>query len=149
MRWARVFQSALLRRLFSRLKLESNFIAIVTTISSLASIIFFAVAAVNATGIPLPWDVPLPGVKLSLLQILLLIVMLIGVFWLSSHTKSFLFNRFIVNSGLNRSLQYALSQVVSHAVLLLGVLLVLPTTVLHHGAITVFAVATVCAFVGG
>ncbi|MEP6809144.1 MAG: mechanosensitive ion channel domain-containing protein [Chthoniobacterales bacterium] len=136
---ARVFQSALLRRLFSRLKLESNFIAIVTTIFSLASIIFFAVAAVNAAGIPLPWDVPLPGVKLSLLQILLLIVMLIGVFWLSSHTKRFLFNRFLVNSGLNRSLQYALSQVVSNAVLVIGVLIVLTNTGINLGALAVFA----------
>ncbi len=136
---SRVFQSHLLRRLFSRLKLDPNFIAIVTTILSLASIIFFAVAAVNAAGFPLAWDAPLPGVKLSLLQVLLLIVMLIAVFWLSSHTKRFLFNRFLVNSGLNRSLQYAISQVVSNAVLVIGVLIVLTNTGINLGALAVFA----------
>ncbi len=136
---ARIFQSAVLRRLFSRLKLDPNFIAIVTTILSLASVIFFAVAAINAAGFPLAWDASLPGVKLSLLQILLLIVMLVGVFWLSSHTKRFLFNRFLVNSGLDRSLQYALSQVVSNAVLIIGVLIVLTNTGINLGALAVFA----------
>lgn len=136
---ARIFQSNLLRRLFSRLKLDPNFIAITTTILSLASVIFFAVAAVNAVGIPLAWDAPLPGVKLSLLQIFLLVVMLIGVFWLSSHTKRFLFNRFLVNSGLNRSLQYAISQVASNAVLVIGVLIVVTNTGINFGALAVFA----------
>ncbi len=136
---ARIFQSNLLRRLFSRLKLDPNFIAITTTILSLASVIFFAVAAVNAVGFPLAWDAPLPGVKLSLLQILLLVVMLIGVFWLSSHTKRFLFNRFLVNSGLNRSLQYAISQVASNAVLVIGVLIVVTNTGINFGALAVFA----------
>ena len=134
---ARVFQSQLLRRLFSRLKLDPNFIAVVTTILSLASVIFFAVAAVNSAGFPLAWDAPLPGVKLSLLQVLLLIVMLIGVFWLSSHTKRFLFNRFLVNSGLNRSLQYAISQVASNAVLVIGVLIVLTNTGINLSAFAV------------
>ncbi len=137
--FARAFQSSLLRRLFSRLKLDPNFIAIVTTILSLASVVFFAVAAINSAGFPLAWDAPLPGVKLSLLQVLLLIVMLIGVFWLSSHTKRFLFNRFLVNSGLNRSLQYAISQVASNAVLVIGVLIVLTNTGINLSAFAVLA----------
>ncbi|MEO5721639.1 MAG: mechanosensitive ion channel domain-containing protein [Chthoniobacterales bacterium] len=136
---ARIFQSALLRRLFSRLKLDPNFIAIVTTILSLASVVFFTVAAINAAGFPLSWDAPLPGVKLSLLQVLLLVVMLVAVFWLSSHTKRFLFNRFLVNSGLNRSLQYAISQVASNAVLVIGVLIVLTNTGINLGAFAVLA----------
>lgn len=136
---ARIFQSAWLRRLFSRLKLDPNFIAIVTTILSLASVVFFAVAAIKATGLPLSWDAPLPGIRISLLQILLLIVMLVSVFWLSSHTKRFLFNRLLVNSGLNRSLQYAISQVASNAVLVIGVLIVLTNTGINLGALAVFA----------
>ncbi len=136
---ARVFQSAPFRRIFSRLKLDPNFTAIVTMILSLASMVFFTVAAINAAGFPLSWDAPMPGVKLSLLQVLLLIVMLVGVFWLSSHTKRFLFNRFLVNSGLDRSLQYALSQVVSNAVLVIGVLIVLTNTGINLGALAVFA----------
>lgn len=137
--FARVFQSQLLRRFLSRLKLDPNFIAIVTMILSLASLVFFTVAAINAAGFPLAWDAPLPGIKLSLLQVLLLIVMLVGVFWLSSHTKRFLFNRFLVNSGLNRSLQYALSQIVANVVLVIGVLIVLTNTGINLSALAVFA----------
>lgn len=136
---ARFAQSALFRRLLSRFKLDTNFIAVVTMILSLASVVFFTVNAINAAGIPLPWDAPLPGVKLSLLQILLLIVMLVGVFWLSSHTKRFLFNSFLANSGLNRSLQYALSQIISNIVLVIGILIVLTQTGINLGALAVFA----------
>ena len=136
---ARFAQSGLVRRLLSRLKLDTNFIAVVTMILSLASLVFFTVSAINAAGIPLAWDAPLPGVKLSLLQILLLIVMLVGVFWLSSHTKRFLFNRFLANSGLNRSLQYAISQIVSNVVLVIGILIVLTQTGINLGALAVFA----------
>ena len=136
---ARFLQSTWIRRLLSRFKLDTNFIAVVTTILSLASVVFFTVTAINVAGLPLPWDAPLPGVKLSLLQILLLIVMLVGVFWFSSHTKRFLFNRFLVNSGLNRSLQYALAQIVSNVVLVIGILIVLTQTGINLGALAVFA----------
>ena len=70
-------------------------------ILSVVSVAFFTVSAVNAAGIPLAWSAPLPGSKLSLLQIFLLIAMLVAVFWISSHTKRSLFNRFLANSGLN------------------------------------------------
>ena len=136
---ARFAQSAFVRRLLSRLRLDTNFIAVVTMILSLASIVFFTVSAINAAGIPLAWDAPLPAVKLSLLQILLLIGMLVGVFWLSSHTKRFLFNRFLADSGLNRSLQYAISQIVSNVVLVIGILIVLTQTGINLGALAVFA----------
>ncbi|PYI65144.1 MAG: hypothetical protein DMF07_05510, partial [Verrucomicrobia bacterium] len=81
---ARFLQSQFVRRLFSRFKIDTNFVAIVTTILSLASIIFFSITAINAAGIPLPWDAPLPAIKLSLLQIFLLVALLIAVFWISS-----------------------------------------------------------------
>src|SRR5437667_434649 len=76
---ARFLQSDLVRRLFSRFKIDTNFIAIVTTILSLSALVFFTVSAVNAAGIPLYWNAPLPGVTLSLLQIFLLIALLIAV----------------------------------------------------------------------
>ena len=136
---SRLFLSTAFRRLFSRLKLDVNFIAIVTTILSVASVVFFTIAAINAAGVPLPWDAPIPGVKLSLLQVLLLIALLVAVFWISSHTKRFLFNRFLVNSGLDRSLQYAISQVVSNAVLVIGVIIVLTNTGINLGAFAVLA----------
>ena len=60
-----------------------------------------------------PGTAPLPAITLSLVQIFLLVALLIAVFWLSSGTKRFLFNRLLAQSGLDRSLQYAIAQVVS------------------------------------
>src|SRR6266702_2771569 len=97
---ARMLQSHFVRRFFSRFKIETNFVAIVTSILSLAALVFFTISAINAAGIPLAWNAPLPAVSLSLVQIFLLIALLIAVFWISSRTKRFLFNRFLVNSGL-------------------------------------------------
>src|SRR5881296_3153146 len=136
---ARFLQSQFVRRFFSRFKIEINFIAIVTTILSLAAIIFFSVTAINAAGIPLPWDAPLPAIKLSLLQIFLLVALLIAVFWISSRTKHFLFNRLLADSGLDRSLQYAIAQILSNIVLVVGVFIVLENTGIHLAALTVFA----------
>jgi len=136
---ARFLQSQFVRRFFSRFKIDTNFIAIVTTILSLAAIIFFSVTAINAAGIPLPWDAPLPAIKLSLLQIFLLVALLIAVFWISSRTKHFLFNRLLADSGLDRSLQYAIAQILSNIVLVVGVFIVLENTGIHLAALTVFA----------
>jgi small-conductance mechanosensitive channel len=136
---AKILQSDSSRRLFGRFKLEANFIAIVTTILSLCALVFFTVTAINAAGIPLAWNDPIPGVSLSLIQIFLLIALLIAVFWFSSRTKHFLFNRFLVNSGLDRSLQYAIAQLVSNLVLIVGIFIVLENTGIHLGALTVFA----------
>lgn len=136
---ARFLQSNWVRRLFSRFKLDTNFIAIVTTILSLAALVFFTVTAINAAGLPLEWDAPLPGVKLSLINIFLLIVMLVAVFWLSSRTRRFLFTNLLANSGLNLSLQYALSQIISNFVLVIGIILVLENTGINLGALAVFA----------
>ena len=136
---ARFLQSQIVRRFFSRFKIETNFIAIVTTILSLAAIVFFTVTAVNAAGIPLAWTAPLPAINLSLVQIFLLIALLIAVFWLSSGTKRFLFNRLLAQSGLDRSLQYAIAQVVSNIVLVVGIFFVLENTGIHLAALTVFA----------
>jgi len=136
---ARFLQSEIVRRFFSRFKIDTNFIAIVTTILSLASIVFFAVTAINAAGIPLAWNAPLPAIKLSLVQIFLLVALLVGVFWFSSGTKRFLFNRLLAQSGLDRSLQYAIAQVVSNIVLVVGIVIVLENTGIHLAALAVFA----------
>ncbi len=136
---AKVFQTDAVRRLLTWFKLDANFVAVVTTILSLAAIVFFAVTAVNAAGVPLPWSEPLPGIKLSLIQIFLLISLLIAVFWLSSHTKRFLFNTVLKKSGLHRSLQYAIAQISSKVVLVIGILVVLTNTGINLGALAVFA----------
>src|SRR5438128_5385846 len=136
---SRFLQSDVVRRLFSHFKIDTNFIAIVTTILSLAAIVFFTVAAINAAGIPLAWNAALPAIKLSLLQIFLLIALVIAVFWISSRTKRFLFNRLLAQSGLDRSLQYAIAQVVSNIVLVVGIFIVLENTGIHLAALAVFA----------
>jgi small-conductance mechanosensitive channel len=136
---ARELQSGFVRRIFARFKIDGNFIAIVTTILSLAALVFFTISGINAAGIPLSWSQPLPGVSLSLIQIFLLIALLVLVFWISSRTKRFLFNRFLANSGLDRSLQYAISQIVANAVLVIGIFIVLENTGINLGALTVFA----------
>src|SRR5437868_4830989 len=136
---ARAMQSDAVRRFFSRFKIDTNLIAILTTVLSLAAIAFFSVNAVNAAGVPLSWNAPLPGVNLSLFQIFLLVALLIAVFWLSSRTKRFLFNRFLAKSGLDRSLQYAIAQIVSNIVLIVGIFIVLDNAGIHLGALTVFA----------
>src|SRR6267154_4296406 len=136
---ARFLQSEVVRRFFSRFKMDTNFIAIVTTMLSLASIVFFTVTAINAAGIPLAWEAPLPAIKLSLLQIFLLVALLIVVFWISSRTKRFLFNRLLAQSGLDRSLQYAIAQVVSNIVLVVGIFFVLENAGIHLAALAVFA----------
>ena len=136
---ARALQSDAVRRFLSRFKIETNLIAILTTILSLAAVVFFTMSAINAAGIPLSWNAPLPGVNLSLFQIFLLIALLIAVFWFSSRTKRFLFNRFLAKSGLDRSLQYAIAQIVSNVVLIVGIFIVLDNAGIHLGALTVFA----------
>jgi small-conductance mechanosensitive channel len=136
---ARTLQSDLIRRLLSRLKIDVNLIAIITTILSVAVFVFFSITAINAAGVPLSWNAPLPGVTLSLFQFFLLIALLIAVFWLSSRTKRFLFNRFLAQSGLDRSLQYAIAQIVSNVVLIVGIFIVLDNAGIHLGALAVFA----------
>ena len=136
---AHLLQSAFVRRLLCRFKLEANFVAIITTILSLAALVFFTVSAINGLGIPLSWSAPLPGVPISLVQIFLLVGFLMLVFWISSRTKHFLFNRFLVHSGLDRSLQYAISQIASNVILVVGIFIVLQNTGIHLEALTVFA----------
>ena len=136
---ARSLQSDAVRRFLSRFKIDTNLIAILTTILSLAAVVFFTMSAINAAGVPLSWNAPMPGVNLSLFQIFLLIALLIAVFWFSSRTKRFLFNRFLAKSGLDRSLQYAIAQIVSNIVLIVGIFIVLDNAGIHLGALTVFA----------
>lgn len=136
---ARLIQHDRVRRFFARFKIGNSIVAIATTILSLAALVFFTVTAVNAAGIPLSWSAPLPAVNLSLVQIFLLIALLMAVFWISSRTKRFLFTRLLANSGIDRSLQYAISQIVANVVLIVGIFIVLENTGIHLGALTVFA----------
>jgi len=136
---ARVLQSKAVRRFLARFKIDTNIVNVAATILSLAALVFFTVSAINSAGIPLAWNAPLPAIHLSLVQIFLLIALLMVVFWFSSRTKRFLFNRFLADSGLDRSLQYAISQIVANIVLIVGSFIVLDNAGIHLGALTVFA----------
>jgi small-conductance mechanosensitive channel len=136
---AKFLQSGVVRRFLSRFKLDANFVAIVTTLLSVGALVFFIVSAINGLGVPFAWSAPLPGVSISLLQVFLLVALLLLVFWLSSRTKRFLFNRFLAQSGLDRSLQYAISQIAANFVLIVGIFIVLQNTGIHLEALTVFA----------
>ena len=48
---ARALQSEVVRRFLARFKLDTNFIAIVTTILSVAALAVFTVSAINAAGV--------------------------------------------------------------------------------------------------
>ncbi len=136
---AQLLQSDFVRRVLGRLRLDANFSAIVTTILSLSALVFFTVSALNAAGLPLHWNAPVPGINLSLLQLFLLVALLMAVFWFSSQTKRFLFNRFLARSGLDRALQHAIAQIVGYVVLIIGVIVVLDNAGIHIGTLTVFA----------
>lgn len=61
---ARVLQNQVVRRFFSRFKIDTNCIAIVTTILSLAAIVFSSVSGANGAAIPLAsvWSSPSGGI---------------------------------------------------------------------------------------
>jgi small-conductance mechanosensitive channel len=65
---ARVLLSDAVRRVFSRFKIHTNFVAIVTTTLSLALIVFSTITGVNAAGIPLACTAPLPAINPNLFQ---------------------------------------------------------------------------------
>src|SRR5260370_24026064 len=69
---ARFLQSQIVRRFFSRFKIDVNFIAIVTTILSVAGIGFFSLPAVNTAGTPPARKAPLPAITPSRAQIFFL-----------------------------------------------------------------------------
>src|SRR6266702_2953247 len=74
---ARALQSGIVRRFFSRFKIDNNFIAIVTTILSLSALVFFTVSEITAAGVPWSWNAPLPGLQISLINSSLLSPLLI------------------------------------------------------------------------
>src|SRR5260370_9190564 len=68
---ARALQSDAVRRFFSRFNIETNLIAILTTILSVAPLAFFSLNAVNPSGVPLSGNAPVPVVTLRLFTIFL------------------------------------------------------------------------------
>jgi len=132
-------QSDAVRRLLARLGIHKNFAGIVTSVLGLAVFINLLVVGIELGGIPIPWSKPVPGINLSALQAITLIFWAMVAIWFSSASRSFVFNRFLSQSGLDRSLQYALAQVTGYVALALGLFIALQSAGIGLSGLTVFA----------
>ncbi len=136
---SRLFQTDRVRGLLKRLHLEEGFVAFVTTLLSLAVFFGFVSAGLNAAGLPIPWNEPLPGISLSISHLLRLLLLIAIVFWLSSSGKTFLKDRFLARSGIDGALQYTISQFFGYVVLVAGILVALQNAGMDLSTLTVFA----------
>jgi len=134
-----ILQSARMRQLLSRAHLDKNFVDLVTSTASLGVLITSIIAGLSFAGVPINWHAPLPALGLSISALIRLVVLLVAAFWFSSVAKRFLFNRFLSRSGMDRSLQYAIAQVVGYVVLGIGCLVVLQNAGIDLSTLAVFA----------
>ncbi len=132
-------QSERMRRWLTRFGLEKGVVAFVTACMSLAVFVTAVLIGLNIAGLPINWAAPLPGIGLSLTGILRLVVMVVLVFWASSLAKRFLLNRFLSRSGMDRAMQYTVSQITGYVVLVLGCFVVAQNAGIDLSALTVFA----------
>jgi small-conductance mechanosensitive channel len=136
---AGILQSDSTSRLLGRIGLDKKFFAIVRFVLSLFFIAGFVVLGLSLAGLAVPWEQRIPGVNLSLAQILRLIFFVFLVFWLSSVIKGQMVSRVLSRSGLDASLQYAIAQVTGYVVITIGFFLALQNTGINLSALTVFA----------
>ena len=128
-----------LRRVLTRVGLETQIAAFITSTMALIALVACSLAGVQAAGVPIHWDARIPGVGVSVLAILRLLLFLALVFWLSSRIKRLLRTRILSGSGLNGALQYTISQIVGYLILIVGVAIALQNAGLDLSALTVFA----------
>jgi small-conductance mechanosensitive channel len=136
---AGIFQSNFTSRLLGRIGLDEKFFTIVRFVLSLFFVVGFLVLGLNLAGLAVPWEQQIPGLNLSLAQILRLIFAIFLVFWLSSVIKGQMVSRVLSRSGLDASLQYAIAQVTGYAIITIGFFLALQNTGINLSALTVFA----------
>ena len=136
---AGILQSNFTSRLLAKIGLDKKFFAIVRFVLSLFFLVGFIVFGLNLAGLAVPWEERIPGLNLSLAQILRLILVVFLVFWLSSVVKGQMVLRVLSRSGLDASLQYAIAQVTGYAVITIGFFLALQNTGIDLSALTVFA----------
>jgi small-conductance mechanosensitive channel len=132
-------QSNFVSRLLGRIGLDKTFFAIVRFVLSLLFVVAFIVVGLNFAGLAVPWEQQIPGLNLSLAQILRLIFAVFLVFWLSSVIKGQMVSRVLSRSGLDASIQYAIAQVIGYAVITIGFFLALQNTGINLSALAVFA----------
>ena len=134
-----LLQSERMRQVLSRFHLDKSLANITTSLLGLAAFAGLVVLGIGFAGIPIPWGTPVPGIGLSALQAASLIVWIVVAVWFSSASKSFVLKRFLSQSGLDRSLQYTLSQVIGYAALALGLIIAMQNVGINLSALAVFA----------
>jgi len=127
------------REFLARLGIDKKLTSMLTTLLSLGIFVGLLVLGINLAGIPVPWNVAVPGIGLSALQIVLLVFWFLGVIWFSAVGKRFIFDRFLSQSGLDRSLQYALAQMAGYVLLAIGLIFALENVGYNFSTLAVFA----------
>jgi len=126
-------------RLLTRTGLDKRFVAIAQTVLTLLAFFAGLLGGLNAAGVAISWESPIPGLHLSLGQLMRLAVALVIAFWASSAFKRLLFERVFNHPGFDRSLQYALAQIGGYLVLITGIFLALENCGINLSTITIWA----------
>lgn len=134
-----VLQCSIVRRALTRIGIDANLVVMVTAVLGLFAFVAGTVLGVQAAGIPIAWEAPIPGLGLSVLVLGRLLLLLALVFWLSSALKRFFFRRFLSTSGLNRSLQYTIAQIAGYLILIIGAALALQNAGIDLSALAILA----------
>ncbi len=134
-----VFMSNRFRRFLTRTGVDSGFSATVGTILGFLVTIAGIMVGLHLAGLPVSWDIEIPGIGLSILVVLRLLVVLTLVFWVSAFLKRFIFRRYLSRSGLNRSLQFSISQIIGYSVLILGAALAIQNAGIDLSTLAVLA----------
>lgn len=134
-----LLQSEAVRKLLTRLRIEKNLASIITSLLSLVSFAGLVVLGIEFAGVPIPWAAPIPGLSLSPVQIINLILWVVVVIWFSSASKGFMLKHFLGQSGLDRGLQYTLAQITGYVMLGLGLVIALQNVGVNLSALAVFA----------
>lgn len=121
---SRVIQSDRFRALARKIGMAPRLVDVGTTVLSLLIFIGSIFVGLGFAGVPVDWSKKVPGLPLTGEQIVRLVVLIVFVFWLSGRAKSLLYSRFLKRSGMDRALQYAISQVVGYVVLIVGIVFV-------------------------
>ena len=119
-------QGERVRAWLTRIGLGKNAVNLLTSAFSLTALISCMLAGLNLLGVPINWDAPIPGLRLSIAHLIRSLILLSAVFWLSSWAKRFLFNNYLRRMGTDRALQYAIAQIISYVVLIIGIFIVQP-----------------------
>ncbi len=132
-------QSGFIRRWVTKMGIDKGHVAVVTATLALLAFVGCFVGGLDAGGVPINWDARIPGLSLSLLVVLRLLILLTLAFWFASWAKRFFFTRFLSTSGLDRALQYTIAQIVGYLILIIAAALVFQNAGIDLSALAVFA----------